>query len=63
MDRIDTRDDTELHPYWPIDSFIREDEDPKDVTYEERVARAYESKLFKEYALVREICPQLSRMY
>ncbi|KAJ9108796.1 hypothetical protein QFC21_000116 [Naganishia friedmannii] len=32
--------------------FIREDEDPKDVSYEERVARAYESKLFKEYALI-----------
>ncbi|KAJ9127846.1 hypothetical protein QFC24_000130 [Naganishia onofrii] len=32
--------------------FIREDEDPKDVTYEERIARAYESKLFKEYALI-----------
>ncbi|WWC88168.1 uncharacterized protein L201_003073 [Kwoniella dendrophila CBS 6074] len=32
--------------------FIREDEEPKDVTWEERVARAYESKLFKEFALI-----------
>ncbi|GHJ85739.1 hypothetical protein NliqN6_2141 [Naganishia liquefaciens] len=32
--------------------FIREDEDPQNVTYEERLARAYESKLFKEYALI-----------
>lgn len=35
-------------------SFIRDDEDPSTVSYEERLARAYESKLFKEYALV---CP------
>ncbi|KAG7571331.1 hypothetical protein FFLO_00683 [Filobasidium floriforme] len=32
--------------------FIREGEDPKDVTWEERIARAYESKLFKEFALI-----------
>ncbi|ORY24693.1 folate-sensitive fragile site protein Fra10Ac1-domain-containing protein [Naematelia encephala] len=32
--------------------FIRDDEDPGDVTWEERLARAYESKLFKEYALI-----------
>lgn len=35
-----------------LSSFIREDEDPQTVSYEERLARAYESKLFKEYALV-----------
>ncbi|KAJ9125255.1 hypothetical protein QFC22_000210 [Naganishia vaughanmartiniae] len=38
--------------------FIREDEDPKDVTYEERLARAYESKLFKEYALLETMSEQ-----
>lgn len=32
--------------------FIRDDEDSGDVTWEERLARAYESKLFKEFALV-----------
>ncbi|WWC60596.1 uncharacterized protein I303_103170 [Kwoniella dejecticola CBS 10117] len=34
--------------------FIRDDEEPKDVnvSWEERVARAYESKLFKEFALI-----------
>ncbi|KAI5454651.1 hypothetical protein NCC49_003542 [Naganishia albida] len=32
--------------------FIRDDEDPSTVSYEERLARAYESKLFKEYALI-----------
>lgn len=31
--------------------FIRDGEDPKNVSWEERVARAYESKLFKEFAL------------
>lgn len=33
--------------------FIRDDEEAKDVSWEERLARAYESKLFKEFALVR----------
>ena len=32
--------------------FIRDDEDSGDVSWEERLARAYESKLFKEFALV-----------
>jgi protein FRA10AC1 len=32
--------------------FIRDDEHSGDVTWEERLARAYESKLFKEFALV-----------
>lgn len=32
--------------------FIRDDENPKDVSWEEQLARAYESKLFKEFALV-----------
>ena len=32
--------------------FIRDDEAPSDVSWEERLARAYESKLFKEFALV-----------
>ncbi|OWZ55279.1 protein FRA10AC1 [Cryptococcus neoformans c45] len=32
--------------------FIRDDEDAKDVSWEERLARAYESKLFKEFALI-----------
>jgi protein FRA10AC1 len=32
--------------------FIRDDEDVGDVSWEERLARAYESKLFKEFALV-----------
>ncbi|KAK8865612.1 hypothetical protein IAR55_000756 [Kwoniella newhampshirensis] len=32
--------------------FIRDDEEPEAVTWEERVARAYESKLFKEFALI-----------
>ncbi|WRT65973.1 uncharacterized protein IL334_002924 [Kwoniella shivajii] len=32
--------------------FIRDDEDPRNVSWEERVARAYESKLFKEFALI-----------
>lgn len=35
-----------------LDRFIRPDEDPNSVTWESRLARAYESKLFKEYALV-----------
>lgn len=33
--------------------FIRDDEEAKDVSWEERLARAYESKLFRELALVR----------
>lgn len=33
--------------------FIRDDEEPGEVSWEERLARAYESKLFKEFALVR----------
>ena len=33
-------------------SFIRDDEEPSEVSWEERLARAYESKLFKEFALV-----------
>ncbi|WVQ65213.1 uncharacterized protein L199_003386 [Kwoniella botswanensis] len=32
--------------------FIRDDEEPQNVSWEERVARAYESKLFKEFALI-----------
>lgn len=32
--------------------FIRDDEEPGEVSWEERLARAYESKLFKEFALV-----------
>ncbi|CAK9782260.1 unnamed protein product [Cutaneotrichosporon oleaginosum] len=32
--------------------FVREDEEAADVSWEERLARAYESKLFKEYALI-----------
>nr|XP_031859399.1 uncharacterized protein CI109_005241 [Kwoniella shandongensis]KAA5526471.1 hypothetical protein CI109_005241 [Kwoniella shandongensis] len=32
--------------------FIRDDEEPTRVSWEERVARAYESKLFKEFALI-----------
>jgi protein FRA10AC1 len=32
--------------------FIRDGEDSGDVSWEERLARAYESKLFKEFALV-----------
>ncbi|WVO13065.1 hypothetical protein L204_100675 [Cryptococcus depauperatus] len=32
--------------------FIREDEEPETVSWEERLARAYESKLFKEFALI-----------
>lgn len=32
--------------------FIRDDEEAGDVSWEERLARAYESKLFKEFALV-----------
>ncbi|WWC96659.1 hypothetical protein V866_003531 [Kwoniella sp. B9012] len=32
--------------------FIRDDEEPQSVSWEERVARAYESKLFKEFALI-----------
>ncbi|ODN84066.1 hypothetical protein L202_00088 [Cryptococcus amylolentus CBS 6039] len=32
--------------------FIRDDEEPGEVGWEERLARAYESKLFKEYALI-----------
>lgn len=32
--------------------FIRDDEESKDVSWEERLARTYESKLFKEFALV-----------
>ncbi|KAL7423576.1 hypothetical protein Q5752_001156 [Cryptotrichosporon argae] len=32
--------------------FIRDDEAPADVSWEERLARAYESKLFKEFALI-----------
>lgn len=32
--------------------FIRDDEEVGEVTWEERLARAYESKLFKEFALV-----------
>lgn len=32
--------------------FIRDDEPPESVSWEERLARAYESKLFKEYALI-----------
>ncbi|RXK42048.1 hypothetical protein M231_00770 [Tremella mesenterica] len=32
--------------------FIRDDEEPTDVPWEERLARAYESKLFKEFALI-----------
>ncbi|ORX34150.1 folate-sensitive fragile site protein Fra10Ac1-domain-containing protein [Kockovaella imperatae] len=32
--------------------FIRDDEEPGDVSWEERLARAYESKLFKEFALI-----------
>ena len=35
--------------------FIRDDEDVGDVSWEERLARAYESKLFKEFALVRTL--------
>lgn len=34
-------------------SFIRDDEEPGEVSWKERLARAYESKLFKEFALVR----------
>ena len=33
-------------------SFIRDDETVGEVSWEERLARAYESKLFKEYAMV-----------
>jgi len=36
-------------------SFIRDDEEPGEVSWEERLARAYESKLFKEFALVRDL--------
>ncbi|BEJ02707.1 hypothetical protein CcaverHIS631_0705020 [Cutaneotrichosporon cavernicola] len=32
--------------------FVRDDEEPADVSWEERLARAYESKLFKEFALI-----------
>lgn len=32
--------------------FIRDDEEPSEVSWEERLARAYESKLFKEFAMV-----------
>jgi protein FRA10AC1 len=32
--------------------FIRDDEEAGEVSWEERLARAYESKLFKEFALV-----------
>ena len=32
--------------------FIRDDEEVGEVSWEERLARAYESKLFKEFALV-----------
>jgi hypothetical protein len=32
--------------------FIRDGEEVGEVTWEERLARAYESKLFKEFALV-----------
>jgi protein FRA10AC1 len=39
--------------------FIRDDEDSGDVTWEERLARAYESKLFKEFALVSPPPPSL----
>lgn len=38
-------------------SFVREDEEPADVSWEERLARAYESKLFKEFALVSLFIP------
>ncbi|WVW80445.1 hypothetical protein I302_102427 [Kwoniella bestiolae CBS 10118] len=31
---------------------IRDDEEPQNVSWEERVARAYESRLFKEFALI-----------
>lgn len=40
-----------------IDRFIRDDEEPSDVSWEERLARAYESKLFKEFALVSNAHP------
>nr|KIR87508.1 protein FRA10AC1 [Cryptococcus tetragattii IND107] len=35
--------------------FIRDDEEAKDVSWEERLARAYESKLFKEFALSKKL--------
>lgn len=43
--------------YAPAEArFIRDDEEPGEVSWEERLARAYESKLFKEFALVRSPC-------
>ncbi|KIR67472.1 protein FRA10AC1 [Cryptococcus bacillisporus CA1873] len=35
--------------------FIRDDEEAKDVSWEERLARAYESKLFREFALSKKL--------
>jgi protein FRA10AC1 len=40
--------------------FIRDDEEPENVSWEERLARAYESKLFKEFALVSRFLSPIS---
>jgi protein FRA10AC1 len=45
-----------------LSRFIRDDEEVGDVSWEERLARAYESKLFKEFALVSQGAEKAGRM-